>query len=144
MEIDDICTEILTRQMNFAKEVARDCFLLPFLSKFFFRADSVGEIEPTAATSCTAQIIPPAFPMKSVLLPKVNSIAMADKGSRTRPAVYHNFPQYLWAKFQVSMFFMDLLVRYPKTALMSFGGRFKKSFPKPIIEQGMSRMMINM
>ena len=43
----------------------------------------------------------------------------------------------------MSLFFIDIEVRYPNTELISFGAFFIKYLPKPIIVNGRSKSIIN-
>ena len=88
-------------------------------------------------TSCTPQITPPAVPTTCMLFPNTKSKNITVTGSNIHPQTYHIFPQYLLANDQVSLFFTDMAVRYPKSAFGSFGLFFIKYLPKPIIVSGM-------
>lgn len=64
--------------------------------------------------------------------------------SRSHPAFHHIFPHSAWAKSQVSLFFRDIAVRYPKKLLISLGGCFSITRPKPAINRGISKLQRNM
>ena len=87
--------------------------------------------------------IPPKFPTVSSFCPITKNMGKIDIGSKIIPQVYHSFPQYLWANSQVSLFFIDILVRYPNARLISFGVFFRNIFPKPIIVTGMRLFIIS-
>ena len=47
--------------------------------------------------------------------------------NRIEPQTSHILPQYLCAKAHVSLFFIDIDVRYPNTVLIFVGGLFVKT-----------------
>ena len=71
--------------------------LVPFLSKFFFNAISVGRIDPIKGISWTPQIIPPILPTQSSFFPITKSMNITVIGNITIPQTYQTLPQYLWA-----------------------------------------------
>lgn len=114
------------------------CRLRPFWSKVFFSALSVGIITPANGIICSKHTAPPTVPTTSAVLPSTRSRETAVTGSRANPHVHHNFPQYLWANTQVSLFFMDIGVLYPNRGLISLGAFFIKYLPNPIIVTGIN------
>ena len=97
---------------------------LPFRSNLFFSFRSVNAIVPTIGIHCAIHTIPPVVPTQSFPFPKTQTRAITVGGSITSPLTYQSFPQQRCAYFQVSLFFMDIAVRYPYIPLISFGGFF--------------------
>ena len=58
------------------------------------------------------------------------------QASVIHPTIHHNFPQYSFAKFQVSRLRKEWAVRYPKYRLIFLGWCFHIKYPKTIIMTG--------
>ena len=97
---------------------------LPFRSNLFFSSRSVTTIVPMITAHCSVHTIPPTFPTQLFPFPKTHAKTITVTGIITSPLTYQSFPQQRCAYFQVSLFFMDIAVRYPYIALISFGGFF--------------------
>lgn len=84
--------------------------LSPFSSKFFLRAASVGRIEMSITAICSAIVIKH---IDSKAMPLLRSItkSAAVTGSSAIPQKNHVLPKCLCANSQVSLLFMDFLVR---------------------------------
>lgn len=90
--------------------------LVPFLSKFFFNAISVGRIDPIKGISWTPQIIPPILPTQSSFFPITKSMNITVIGNITIPQTYQTLPQYLWAnshaKLQMNNYYGEIITEY--------------------------------
>ena len=90
--------------------------LVPFLSKFFFNAISVGRIDPIKGISWTPQMIPPILPTQSSFFPITKSMNITVIGNITIPQTYQTLPQYLWAnshaKLQMNNYYGEIITEY--------------------------------
>ena len=116
---------------------------LPNSSKFFFNAYSVGIIVPIMRIICTTVRIAPTIPTVSVPFPSTKAIMTTEISISISPQMNQSLPIYAWANFHVSLFIMDLFVRYPKVWFISLGALFENNLPNTIIVIGTIKTMTN-
>ena len=91
--------------------IAYSAFLLPSLSKVFLSAFSVGKIGAIRIIKSITITIEPTVATISSPLPMTKSMGKTEMGSSSHPRRNHSLPSYWLANSQVSLFFIDILVR---------------------------------
>ena len=118
---------------------------VPSSLKLFFNAFSVGKIDPIKNTSCITMIIILKIPIVSSLAHKKGICINIVGPNRPIPTFHQSFPAWSCANLQISIFIIDILVRYPTTPLIFFGQCFHIILPAIIIIAGIiqSHIKIN-